>query len=106
MLDVFVGEALAAGTLGEADAFSEGAVIGFAVGRVELMDWVAAFDTDGHIWRPWLSLVASHALELETLHPHLLVGPCNGCCFHDAMPPHTANGSLKTYLQMTRVQTP
>ncbi len=46
MLDVFVGEALAAGALGEADAFAGGAVVGFAVGRVELVDGVTAFYAD------------------------------------------------------------
>ena len=48
MLDVFVGEALAARTLGQAHAFAEGAVVGGGVDCVELRDRVAAFDADGH----------------------------------------------------------
>jgi hypothetical protein len=59
MLDVFVGEALAVGTLGEAHAFAEGAVIGFGVGCVEHGDRVAAGNAYWHYvwcvftWRAW-----------------------------------------------------
>ena len=35
VFDVFVRELLAYGALGQADAFAEGAVVGFGVGRVE-----------------------------------------------------------------------
>ncbi len=38
MLDVFVCEAFAVGALGEPDSFSEGAVVGFAVGCVQVFD--------------------------------------------------------------------
>lgn len=40
MFHVFVGELLAARTLGQAHAFAQRAVIGFAVGTVELRDRV------------------------------------------------------------------
>ena len=52
MLDVFVGEALAAWALSQADALSKRTVIGFAVGRVELMNGEAAFYANRHS-RSW-----------------------------------------------------
>ena len=48
MLDVFVGKTFTVGTLGEADSFSQGAVVGFAVDGVELLDGSAAGDAYGH----------------------------------------------------------
>jgi hypothetical protein len=51
MLDVFVGEALAVGTLGEAHAFAEGAVVGFGVGCVEHGDGVTAGNAYWHCAR-------------------------------------------------------
>lgn len=42
VLDVFVGKFLAVGALREADAFAEGAVVGFGVGGVEGADGGAA----------------------------------------------------------------
>lgn len=53
MLDVFVGEALAAWALREADAFAERFVVGFAVGRVEGLDGLRAIYADGH-YRGWV----------------------------------------------------
>jgi hypothetical protein len=59
MLDVFVGKALAVGTLGEAHAFAEGAVVGFGVGCVEHGNGVAAGNAYWHrvwcvsTWRAW-----------------------------------------------------
>lgn len=49
MLDVFIGEPLAAGTLREAHAFPERPVVRFAVFGVEGLDGVAAFYADGHL---------------------------------------------------------
>jgi hypothetical protein len=51
MLDVFVGEALAVGALGEAHAFAEGAVVGFRVGCVKNGDGVAAGNAYWHCAR-------------------------------------------------------
>jgi hypothetical protein len=48
MLDVFVGEPLAARTLRQADPFAKGEVISLAIGGVEMGDGVGAFDADGH----------------------------------------------------------
>jgi hypothetical protein len=49
MLDIFVGEALAAGALGQAHAFAEGLVVGFAVGRVQVADGIPTFDAYRHV---------------------------------------------------------
>jgi len=49
MLDVFVGEALAARALGEPDAFAQRPVIRLAVCRVQLVDRIATFNTYGHL---------------------------------------------------------
>ena len=48
MLDIFVGEALAAWTLCETHTFAESLVVGFAVCGIERTDWIAALDTDWH----------------------------------------------------------
>lgn len=42
MLDIFVGKALAARTLGQSDAFAQRLVVRFAVGRVKSLDGEAA----------------------------------------------------------------
>jgi hypothetical protein len=49
MLDVFVGESLAARTLRQADTFAECAVVGFAVRRVELRYRVGALNANRHL---------------------------------------------------------
>jgi hypothetical protein len=51
MLDVFIRELLAVGTLREADAFAEGAVVGFGVGGIEDGDGVAAGNAYWHFGR-------------------------------------------------------
>lgn len=51
VLDVFICEAFAVGTLGEAHAFAEGAVVGFGVSRVQDGDGVAAGDAYWHVGR-------------------------------------------------------
>lgn len=48
MLDVLVGEALAARTLRQAHALSEGVVVRLAVRGVEVRDRVRALDANGH----------------------------------------------------------
>lgn len=48
VLDIFVGEALAARTLRQSDTFALGAIIGTTVGAVQVRDRVRAFDADGH----------------------------------------------------------
>ena len=48
MLDILVGEAFAAWTLGQPNTFSECFVIGFAVCCVECADRIAAFDAYRH----------------------------------------------------------
>jgi len=56
MLDVLVGEALAARTLRQAHALSEGVVVRLAVRGVEVRDRVRALDANGHrvILAAWL----------------------------------------------------
>jgi hypothetical protein len=48
VLDVFVGEFLAHGALGEAYAFAKGSIVGFGVGRVECAHGGAAGYAYGH----------------------------------------------------------
>lgn len=48
MLDIFIGEPLTARTLRQSHPFAERAVIGFAVGRVQMGNRVGAFDTYRH----------------------------------------------------------
>jgi hypothetical protein len=48
MLDILVGEAFAAWTLGQPYTFAECLVIGLAVGCVECADRIPTFDTDWH----------------------------------------------------------
>jgi hypothetical protein len=50
MFDVFVGEVVAGGAVGEAYALSESAVVGFGVGGVEDGDGVAAVDAYWHCY--------------------------------------------------------
>ena len=51
MLDVFVGEPMTMSALREADPFAERAVIGFAVGRIEILDGSRAGDAYWHACR-------------------------------------------------------
>lgn len=53
MLDVFVGETLAARALGQADALAERVIVGLAVGGVKVGDGIGAFDADRHGVRSW-----------------------------------------------------
>ena len=48
MLDVLVGELLAARALRQAHAFAQRPVVGFRVLRVQRLHGVAALDADGH----------------------------------------------------------
>jgi hypothetical protein len=48
MLDILVGEAFAAWTLGQPYAFAESLVIGFAVGGVKCADRIPTFDAYRH----------------------------------------------------------
>lgn len=48
MLDIFVREPLAARTLRQSHAFAEGAVIGFAVGRIKRTDRISTFNAYWH----------------------------------------------------------
>jgi hypothetical protein len=48
MLDIFVGESLAARTLRQAHAFAQRSIIGTAVGAVQVGDRVRALDADWH----------------------------------------------------------
>ena len=48
VFNIFVGKPLAMRTLGEADAFAQRTVIGFAVGGVEVSDWSRACDAYWH----------------------------------------------------------
>ena len=45
MLDIFVGEALAPRTLRQSHTLAQRFVVGFAVGRVQCLDWEAASST-------------------------------------------------------------
>lgn len=57
MLDVFVGEELAFGTLGKAHAFAECSIVGFGVCCVQRGERIAAFDTDGHPFSELIGIV-------------------------------------------------
>ena len=48
MLDIFIGKAFAARALRKPNPFAEGAVVGFAVGGVQMRDGVGAFNTYRH----------------------------------------------------------
>lgn len=50
MLDIFVGEPFAVGTLGETDSFPKRPIIGLAVDGVEVLDGGAASDAYRHTW--------------------------------------------------------
>lgn len=48
VLDIFVGKQLTARALSQTDTLAEGAVIGLAVGGIEMGDWIAALDAYWH----------------------------------------------------------
>lgn len=48
VLDIFVGESLAARALCQSDSLSQGSIVSFAVGRVEMLNWSTAADAYWH----------------------------------------------------------